>query len=95
MYNGYYILPPLIQCWGKKELVGSFLFTACGKMSFSSKISAVEKSRRVVYFKWRLIYPENVSFLSEEGEMVQARACRGSRGWLRPIPQFSSSSLLV
>lgn len=61
MYNGYYILPPLIQLWEKKELVGSFLFTTCGKMSFICKISSVEKSQHMVYFKRCLIYPQNVS----------------------------------
>lgn len=46
-------------------------------MSSSSKISAVEKSQRAVYFKRRLIYPENVSFLSERGRWCKQGPAEG------------------
>lgn len=40
-------------------------------------------------FAWECVFLIGVS----EGELVRARACRWSCGWLHPIPQYSSCSL--
>lgn len=57
-------------------------------MSFSSKISAVEKSQRVVYFKRRLIHPENVSFLSERGRWRKRGPAEGVGAGYVPSHSF-------
>lgn len=57
-------------------------------MSFSSKISAVEKSQRVVYFKRRLIHPENVSFLSERGRWCTRGPAEGVGAGYVPSHSF-------
>lgn len=46
----------------------------------------------MVYLKWCLNLAR-VCVSKGDGATVQPRACRGSPGWLQPIPHFPSSSL--